>query len=115
MHLQRGRDGMPGVFRVGHGRAPESHDGITDVLVERATLILNDGCHFTQVFVHELRQLFRFEPLGNAGEAPDVGKQHGQFGIAPFHAVVLGVAAHFLNQFGRNVLPKHACELPFGT
>src|SRR5438132_14385198 len=79
LHLDGGEHAVARVLHIIHRRAPERHDLVADVLVERAAVLAaDDGAHVRKVFVDVLAQLVGLERLGNAGESAHVGEQDRQ-------------------------------------
>src|SRR3989449_7192754 len=76
LHLDGGEHAVARVLHIVNRRAPERHDLVADVLVERAAVLAaDDGAHVRKVFVDVLAQLVGLERLGNAGESAHVGEQ----------------------------------------
>ena len=80
-HLQCRVAGLCGVADFFEGRAPEGHDGIADVLVERTLVIKDQTGHVRKILVQEKRQVLRVEFFGNRGKAANVAEHHGDFGL----------------------------------
>ena len=115
MHFQPCKDRIPGMLRIVDWCTPEGHDGIADILVERAAMLAHDQGHGAEILVHQARQFVRFQSFRDSGESANVRKQHGQLGLASGHAVVLGIPAHLLDQFRRHVLAEQPCQLTLGS
>jgi len=64
-----------------HRRAEHRDDRVADVLVDEAALRLDDVGHRRQVAVHHLHELVRGQPLGQRGEARDVGEENGDLAL----------------------------------
>ena len=63
------------------GRPPECHDGVADVLIDRAALRLDAGRDEGEMFVQKPRRLGRRHTLGKRRETDDVGKHHGDIAL----------------------------------
>src|SRR5687768_15623488 len=116
LHRERREHGVARVLRVVHRRAPERHDRVADVFVERAAVGAADHrAHLGQVLVDVVAQLLGLERLGDAGKAAHVRKQYGELGAARRHAVLPRVGGHAVDELGRYVLAEAPGELLLGA
>ena len=98
------------------GRAPEGHHAVTDVLVDGAQVVGPDHAReLGQQRVHQLAEGSRLHLLGQGGEAPHVGKHHGQLGGARRHGVARRVLVHLAHQLGRHVLAEELVDCVLGA
>ena len=70
-----GAHGLQLVLVGAERRAPQRHDRVADVLVQRAVMAEDDVAHALEVLVHHRDHLGRRDALRQAGEAADVGEQ----------------------------------------
>ncbi len=95
------------MLRIFHGRAPERHDRIADVLVQRATVLFpDDTAHRGQVCVDVLAQLLGPQCFRNTRKATHVREQDGQFGVLRLHAVLARVGHNAVHYLRRHVLAE---------
>ena len=73
--LEGGPDGALGVVLVGDRGAPDGHDGITDELLDRAAVALDDLAGKVEVAAEELAHRLRVRLLGERREADEVGEE----------------------------------------
>ena len=78
-HLQCGFASLRRVPRFFEGRAPESHDRVADIFIERAVVIENQAGHVREVLVQKKRQFLGVEFFRNRREAPNIAEHHGDF------------------------------------
>ena len=90
-HIQGGPAGPLGVVFLGHRRAPDGHDRVADVLVQDAVVGEDDGRHLIQVGVEGMGEDLRLQPLGDGGEAANVGEEDGQLLLLAAQAQIGGV------------------------
>jgi hypothetical protein len=75
-HLARASERAAGMIRLIRRRAPERHDGIADVFVQRP-LVTEDHLDLqAEIAVEQIDDLRRRFAFGEGGESLDVGKQH---------------------------------------
>ena len=77
-HLQRARTTAERVILLRIRRAPESHDRVADVFVQRPIRGENDFGHFPQVFIEQADQLVRRQTFGDGGESANIAEQYGE-------------------------------------
>ena len=92
---------MPWLFK---GRAPESHDGVTNVFVERAMMFEDQAGHVREVLVEEKSQVLGVEFFGNGGEAANVAEHHGDFGFLGLDEP--GIHEQAADDFGTEILAE---------
>ena len=69
-------------FFKGIGLPKHSHNGIADILVERALVFKDDSCHLSEIFVEQFHQLIRGQRLGNLRKVSDITeKDRNDFSI----------------------------------
>jgi hypothetical protein len=66
-----------GVILVGDGRAIESHDLVTDKLVDRTPVSLDHRHQLLKAGIHQVAHGLGIHALRHCGESRDVGKHHG--------------------------------------
>ena len=105
--VQAGDAGAFGVILVRQRRAPERHDRVADVLVERAAVILKTTS------VTSCRYAFISRPAPPAselsemrGEVAHVGEQDGHVAALAFHRNASGFFAISGDQLGGTYLPN---------
>src|SRR5215472_15510871 len=84
-HFQGCLASLGGVAWFFEGRAPEGHNRVSDVLVERTLMIEDETGHIRKILVQEQRQVLCIELLGNGCEAADVAEHHRDVGLPWFH------------------------------
>jgi hypothetical protein len=62
---------------VGHGRAECRHHGVAHELLDEAAVRVDDRAQLTEEIVLEGADVLGVEPLGEGGEARDVGEEDG--------------------------------------
>ena len=78
-HFERAVASGLRVIALRVGRAPEGHDRVADVFIERAKIGEEDVRHCTEIFVEQADELVGGEALGNGGESADVAEHNRQF------------------------------------
>src|SRR5882762_2172549 len=73
-HFQSCMAGSGRVAGFFEGRAPESHDGVADVLVESAVVLEDEAGHVREVLVEKKGQVLGVEFFGYGGKAADVAE-----------------------------------------
>ena len=111
LHVERGLHRAGSMIREIHRCVPERHDGVADVFVDGAPVVLDDTRHARQIGIQHFgefgwRQFFR-----EIGEAADVGEQHRHLARLPFHRVVRRIAAHLVGEFRRHILAEQPGDL----
>jgi hypothetical protein len=94
-------------------RVPERHDGVADVLVDRA-LAVDDGVgQRRQEPVHQVGQALRvvLVLLGDRGEAAHVREQHRHDPLLAAEHELLGRLGELLDEHRREVLPEGRADL----
>src|SRR5215469_1184612 len=94
---ERGAHRMEGVIRIVARRAPEGHDGIADIFVDRPLLGLHMLADQPEMAVEEARQPSRRMMRRDAREADDVGEHHRHLallGLQPLAARLIEQAPH---------------------
>src|SRR5438874_1307145 len=81
---QRRADGVCRVVGIVERRTAYRDDGVADIFVDEAAVILDDVGHRREIFVHEMHEVGRSERLGNRREAGEIGKEDGD--VASFAA-----------------------------
>ena len=100
---QGGVDRALRMVRIVDRRAEYRNDGVADIFVDEAALLLDDVAHRREIFVYEVHQVGRGERLGNRREAGEIGKENGD--VAHFAAQrrrLIG-GDHFLDHAGREI------------
>ena len=106
---------MPSVVNVVQRSPPKRHDGVSHVLVDGATMLMNNPSHGRQILVHELRQLSRIQALGDGRKAAHIGEKHRELATFTFERKCLWVLAHLVDELGRNILAEQSCQLSLAT
>ena len=95
------------VLRLLLGRAPEGHDRVADVLVERPPVARHDDVgHRRQVLVQELEEHVRVELLRERGEAADVGEEDRQLALVAAELSAPSFASTCSTMAGERKRPK---------
>ena len=68
-HLDGRAHGPQRVVLVHHRDAEDGHDGVTDELLDRAAVPLDDGAHLVEVAGHDAAQRLGVEPLAERSRA----------------------------------------------
>ena len=77
LHLERGAHGPLGVVLVGDRGAEQGDDRVADDLVDLAAEGVDVGRQPREAAVDEVLDVLGVAPLGQRGEADEVGEQHG--------------------------------------
>ena len=101
-----------GVIRLGQRGAPETHDLVAHVLVQRPVVLEDEVRHRRQVHVEVVDELLRGQAFRERGEPADVGEEHRQLLV---HAAELGRAVEvqeLVDDTGVHVLAEHVADAP---
>src|SRR5262249_9703554 len=118
---QRRKAGVPGVvIASGERRRPKRHDGIADILVDHAMMLVDNGSNRTKVAVQQIDDSASGELLADTGATLDVRKEHCEIAALGLISAIsyqpgddTGVdklAERFLDAFPRAQLLDHAIE-----
>src|SRR5262249_13665044 len=78
---QRGADRLLGMVWIVERRAEYGDDGVADIFVDEAAVLLDDIGHCRKIFVHEFHELGWREHLGYRRKTRDVGEVDGDLAI----------------------------------
>ncbi len=110
--LERALAGQEGMIRLRQRRAPEAHDLVPDVLVQRPRVIQDEVRHGGEVQVEVVDQLLRRHALREGRESADVGEEYGQLLV---HASQLGrdgSLEDLIHERRADVLAEHVADAP---
>ncbi len=77
MHRERRVDGALSVILVRQGSAEDRHDGVTDVLVDRAFVAADLACELVEVRPEDAAKLLGVEPLAERRRTRKIREQDG--------------------------------------
>jgi hypothetical protein len=80
------------------GRAPEGHQAVADVFVDRAALCFNTSSEQPEVFVEQGRRFRWPQREGQLGEAGHVSEHDGNFALGCLLNVIVAVGKQLSNQ-----------------
>ena len=114
---ERGPAGSQRVVLLGDRGAPEGHQRVADVLVQRAALLEHDAGHGREVAIDELHQRLGSHALREGGEPADVAEEHGAVALLPAEPEQLGMVEHLRHHALGHVVAEGAPQpdlLPVG-
>ncbi len=89
---------------------PEGDDGVTFVLVDSAALFLDHLCHCGEITVKQGGQALGLQPLGNGGEALEVGKKDRDFPAFPPETEAVGILNQPVDDVRTQILAEGAFD-----
>ena len=89
-------------MRHGVPRDESRHHGVADIFIERAAMGEHHLPHAAVKSAQEVDDLLRTALLGHAGEADDIGEQHGDI-LAPDRAQGCVGSGQLIDQIGREI------------
>src|SRR5689334_12776920 len=102
------------MVRLRKRRAPESHNGIADIFVERAPALEQDIRHCAQIFVQQAHEFIRRKPFGNSRERAYVAEHDRQLlRLTTSLEVLARIFFEQCNYTGRDVTLEGATNSPF--
>ena len=105
-HVQRRFDRVRRMFRIVERRVPERHDGVAHIFVDRAFPVEHGVGHRRQIFVEEMGELRRVEPLRDGRKRADVAEQQRQFALQAAELERSGISARRDTTAGETNRPK---------
>src|SRR5882724_711949 len=96
--------GQRGVVCFFERSVPESHDGVTDVFVERAAAFEDDMSHVGKILIEEDSEFLSVKFFRNSGEAANVAEHYGDCGLTRFDE--FGIKQQAANNFRAEVLAE---------
>src|ERR1700682_799134 len=81
LHVHRCLQRVFGVLLIRQRRAPERHDAVADVLVDRSTVTVDHRAHRVEILAQHCDDGTRLQLLGHGREVRQVGKQQGQLAL----------------------------------
>src|SRR5262249_14305885 len=103
---QRGADRLLGMVWIVERRAEYGNDGVADIFVDEAAVLLDDIGHCRKIFVHEFHELGWREHLGYRRKTRDVGEVDGDLAIFAAESRRLVRSDHLFDDRRRKIQTK---------
>ena len=106
LHPQGAEDRPLGIILQGHRGAKKHQDGVPDDLIDRSTVPLDHFNHGREIMVQQGNHLRGLQPLGQGGEAPQIGHQDRNLPFLSAELEPVGRVQERLHDFVARVAAK---------